>query len=125
MIKTYYLKLAGALGVLLAPLTAIAAPPQILITIPPKLPFDPCWIGVMCVNLNPVVQNMNDAMFIAAGFIAVCIFVIGAFMMVISADNDENLQRGKRAMKGAVIGMALITGSYGVFRAVTAILYGI
>ena len=44
--------------------------------------------------------------------------VPGAFMMVISGGHDTMLQNAKKAMKGSLIGFALITGSYGIYRTV-------
>ena len=70
--------------------------------------------------MDPVtlVANMNDSFFFAAGIIALTIFLAGAFMMVISGGHDTMLQNAKKAMKGSLIGFALITGSYGIYRTV-------
>ena len=60
---------------------------------------------------------------IAAGMIAVAIFVVGAFLMTISAGNDTLLQAAKRALKGSLIGIAIVTGSYGIYRTVQFLLF--
>lgn len=83
-----------------------------------------CWSGIACMNPATLFANMNNAFFAAAGAIAVAIFLAGAFMMVISAGQDTILQAGKRAMKGSLIGIALVTGSYGIYRTVIYWLYG-
>lgn len=85
--------------------------------------MDPCWAGVSCIDPVTLFVNMNDALFFAGGLIAVTIFLVGAFMMVISAGQDTLLQAGKRAMKGSLIGLALIAGSYGIYRTVVWWLY--
>jgi hypothetical protein len=116
---------AALLGLLL-PVLANAGDPAISISTPPQIFLDPCWggvSGVLCRSMAEVGRSLNDAFFLAAASIALAVFVIGAFLMVISAGNDENLQRAKRAMKGSMIGLALITGSYGIYRTMVAILY--
>jgi len=85
--------------------------------------MNPCWAGVACINPATLFVKFNDAFFFAGGLIALTIFLVGAFMMVISAGQDTMLQAGKRAMKGSLIGLALIAGSYGIYRTVVWWLY--
>lgn len=85
--------------------------------------MNPCWAGVFCDGPATLFVNFNNAFFFAGGLIAVTIFLVGAFMMVISAGQDTMLQAGKRAMKGSLIGLALIAGSYGIYRTVVWWLY--
>ena len=100
---------------LLAPLAQAASSPG--------FQMNPCWAGIACTRPGPLFQQMNNAFFAAAGMIALSIFLVGAFMMVISAGQDTLLQSGKRAMKGSLIGIALVTGSYGIYRTVVYWLY--
>lgn len=85
--------------------------------------MNPCWVGVACIGPASLLTNMNNALFFASGLIALTIFLAGAFIMVISAGQDTLLQAGKRAMKGSLIGMAIIAGSYGIYRTVVWWLY--
>lgn len=105
----------GALLGLLAPIAEAASSPG--------FKLNACWAGIACVKPGPLFQQMNNAFFAAAGMIALSIFLVGAFMMTISAGHDPLLQSGKRAMKGSLIGIALVTGSYGIYRTVVFWLY--
>lgn len=82
-----------------------------------------CWSGIACLNPGEVFVNMNDAFFYIAGLIAMTIFLVGAFRMVISAGSDSELQAAKAMMKGALIGIALVSGSFGIYRTVVFWLY--
>ncbi len=82
-----------------------------------------CWAGIACIDPGTIFSRLNDLFFYSAGAIALSIFLIGAFMMVISGGQDTLLQSGKRAMKGSLIGLALVAGSYGIYRTVVAWLY--
>ena len=77
-----------------------------------------CWSGIACLNPGELFVNMNDSFFYISGLIALAIFLLGAFRMVISAGNDSSLQEAKGLMKGALIGIALIAGSFGIYRTV-------
>ena len=89
----------------------------------PGFQLNACWAGIACVKPGPLFTQMNDAFFAVAGMIAISIFLVGAFMMVISAGQDTLLQSGKRAMKGSLIGIAIVTGAYGIYRTVVFWLY--
>lgn len=89
----------------------------------PGFKFNACWAGIACIKPGILFTQINDAFFAIAGMIALSIFLVGAFMMVISAGQDTLLQSGKRAMKGSLIGIALVTGSYGIYRTVVFWLY--
>ena len=85
--------------------------------------IDVCWGGIPCIAPLPLFARLHDVFFLAAGAIAVTIFLVGAFMMVISTGNDSILQNAKRAMKGSLIGAALVAGSYALYRIVIFLLY--
>lgn len=106
IIRTSAKALAILLG-LLAPLGTASA-----------FQLNACWAGFACIDGATLFRNANDAFFFAAGIIALTIFLIGAFMMVIGGVNETILQNAKKAMKGSLIGLALITGSYGIYRTV-------
>ena len=105
----------GILFGLIAPLAQAASSPG--------FKLNACWAGIACVKPGPLFTQMNDVFFAVAGMIALSIFLVGAFMMVISAGQDTLLQSGKRAMKGSLIGIAIVTGAYGIYRTVVFWLY--
>ena len=90
---------------------------------PQQFYFSGCWGGLPCLTTENFTRSFNDAFFLASGAIALSIFVVGAFLMVISAGNDTLLQAAKRAMKGSLIGLALIVGSYGIYRTIVFLVY--
>ena len=106
-------------------ITAVLAadPPSVDIPPPQQFWFSGCFGSLPCMTAENFTKSFNDAFFLAAGAIALSIFVVGAFLMVISAGNDTLLQAAKRAMKGSLIGIALVAGSYGLYRTIVAILY--
>jgi hypothetical protein len=82
-----------------------------------------CWAGIACIDFNTLGLKFNDAFFLAAASISLMVFIIGAFMMTISTGNDTLLQNARRAMKGSLIGIALVVGSYGLWRTIVFLLY--
>jgi hypothetical protein len=82
-----------------------------------------CWPGVACMTNVQVLGNVINALFVSASAVCVSIFILGAGFMVFSAGNDTPLQRGKGMMTGSLIGLAIIVGSYAIFRTVVFFLY--
>ena len=82
-----------------------------------------CWPGVACMDSAAVLGNIISALFVSAVFVCVAIFILGAGFMVFSAGNDTPLQKGKGMMTGSLIGLAIIVGSYAIFRTVVFFLY--
>jgi len=104
--------LAGGIAGLLAPLGKAFA-----------FQLNTCWSGIACMDPGTLFVNMNDSFFFIAGLIAMSIFLVGTFRMVISAGNDSELQAAKGMMKGSLIGIAIVSGSYGMYRTVVFWLY--
>ncbi len=67
----------------------------------------------------------NIVGFLASTAVLVCtaLFLIGAYLMVFRAYDSNKLDEGKAIMKGALIGLAVILGSYGILRTVLSVLY--
>lgn len=59
-----------------------------------------------------LIAGLVTVMLSGALVIATTVFLVGAFMMVASAGEEEALTRGKRIMKGAAIGYAIIIGAW-------------
>jgi hypothetical protein len=104
-------------------LIAPTLPPPPVPPPPQQFALDVCWGGIACMDSLTLTVKFNDAFFLAASLIALAVFLIGAFLMVISAGQDTLLQPAKRAMKGSLIGLAIIVGSYGIYRTVVFLLY--
>lgn len=80
---------------------------------------------VIGTNLNPTQILANIARFLMAMGVFVCItvFMLGAFYMVFSRGKEDLLQKGKDLMIGAVVGLAVILGAYGIIRTFFYVLY--
>ena len=70
-----------------------------------------------------LVANLTG--FVAASAFGVCtlVFLIGASLLVISAGDQTKVDNGKKMMVGALIGLAIIMGSYGILRTILYFLY--
>jgi len=92
---------------------------------PPATAFfmDVCWGGFACLTNAQVTVNLINAAFVSISFLAVTIFLVGALLWVLSAGNDTLIQRGKGMMELSLIGLALVVGSYGIYRTIVFILY--
>ena len=104
--------LAGGIATFIAPLNKVYA-----------FQLNTCWSGIACMDPGTLFVNMNNSFFFIAGLIAMSIFLVGTFRMVISAGNDSELQAAKGMMKGALIGIAIVSGSYGIYRTIVFWLY--
>ena len=85
--------------------------------------FDTCWGGMLCLPFSVIGTSLTNAFFYFASFIVLSLFVIGAALTVISAGNDTLLQKGKNMMISSLIGLAIIVGSFAIWRTVVSILY--
>lgn len=59
-----------------------------------------------------VMNGIVDLLLLWSGVIASGLFLIGAVIMVASGGDDEYLSTGKRIMKAALIGFALVLSSW-------------
>jgi hypothetical protein len=59
-----------------------------------------------------------------SGVITILFLIIGGFMYVTSAGNEEQSEKGKKILVNAVIGLVVITMSYAIVRIVGATLAG-
>jgi hypothetical protein len=67
-------------------------------------------------TFNVIVGNFVK--FLAMASLSVCgaVFMIGTLFVVISRGKEDQLQKGKDLMVGALIGLGVIGGSYGILR---------
>ncbi len=59
-----------------------------------------------------------------SGVIATGLFLLGAILMIGSAGNDQYLSAGKRIMKSAIIGFALVLASWMILSTVVYFIAG-
>ena len=85
--------------VLLAPVTTLAAGQVIVDT------------GVVT-SIPRIMDGALSLMLLWSSMVATAIFLAGATLMVGSGGNDEYLSAGKKLMKAAVIGYAIILSSW-------------
>lgn len=62
--------------------------------------------------------------FLATSSLALCtlMFLIGAFLFVVSHGNESTIQRGKQLMVNAILGLMIILGAYAILRTVLYVL---
>ena len=67
----------------------------------------------------------NLIRFLAVVSIPVCtaLFMLGAYLMVLSRGKEDQMKRGKDLMIGSLEGLAIILGSYGILRAFLYLVY--
>lgn len=83
----------------------------------------PIVIGMPSLTPQAVLENVVQFLLGAGGFVCITVFMLGAFYMVFSRGKEDLLQKGKDLMIGAVVGLAVILGSYGIIRTFFYVLY--
>ena len=86
--------------------------------------MNPCFYGDFgCIDFNRLGLNLTNALFSASALVCTAIFIVGAAFVVFSAGNDTPLQKGRGMMTGSAIGLAIVVGSYAIYRTVVFLLY--
>lgn len=75
-------------------------------------------------SVPQVIAGLVDFLLLWSGVIASGLFLIGAVLMVGSGGEDEYLSAGKRIMKAALIGFALVLSSWMILSTVVYFLVG-
>lgn len=92
----------------------------------------PTAVNCICVSgnlpgtqISPLQLLGQIAVFavVSAAIICTCIFIIGAFFLVASHGKDDLVQKGKDFMTGALIGLVVVLGSYGLLRTMLYAIY--
>ena len=74
-----------------------------------------CAIKGTCDNINDLLQllvNFGTLIFGIVGSLALLMFVIGGFIMILSFGNPERYKKGMGVVVAAVIGLIIIFGAY-------------
>lgn len=75
------------------------------------------------ISFAQAIANLTN--FVAVSSMGVCtlLFVVGAAMLTMSRGDQTKVDNGKKMMISALIGLALVMGSYGIIRTVLYFLY--
>ncbi|MEQ1849886.1 MAG: hypothetical protein ABL890_04850 [Candidatus Peribacteraceae bacterium] len=69
-----------------------------------------------------ILTGIVDVLLLWSGVVTTAVFLIGALMMVASGGSDTYLSAGKKIMKAAAIGLAIILGSWMILSTVVFII---
>ncbi len=75
---------------------------------------------------TPFLQVMaNIYLFMAVSAVGVCtlLFLIGAAQLTVSRGDQTKVDNGKKLMISALVGLAIVLGSYGIMRTILYFLY--
>lgn len=75
-------------------------------------------------NPDSIIANVIRVVLGVTGAISLVIIIYGGFMMMISAGNQERVDKGRKALMWAVIGLMVVFGSYGISTAIFSALSG-
>lgn len=67
-------------------------------------------------SFGAIASNLIGFLAVASGAICLAVFMVGTLFVVISRGKEDQLQKGKDLMVGALIGLAVILGSYAIIR---------
>lgn len=80
-----------------------------------KGPMVECAFSGTCRNVNDVVKtavNWGEKIFAFVGSLAFVMFVIGGFMIIISAGNADKVKKGRDVLVAAVVGLVISFSAY-------------
>ncbi len=97
----------------LAPLNGICLPPPT------------CTGGISCTtSLTDLIFKVIAALLAFAGVVSVLILIVGGFWYITSAGNEEQAEKGKKAIINAIIGLAVVILAYAIVAVLGSLLNG-
>ena len=69
-------------------------------------------------TLPYLIVNVIQLMLLFAGIIAVLFIIVGGFWYITSAGNEEQSEKGRKALTNAIIGIIIIVMSYAIISVV-------
>ena len=143
IIQTYFVGIVFALGIA-APLTAIAAPqPVFAADCEPRFLGIPPWFRGMtqeidgkCSIISPeagengegvsnfiwkIVLNIIEIVLVLVGYIAFFLILFGGFQFMTGGSNPGQIEKARKTILNAVIGLAIALGAIGI----TNLIFGI
>ncbi|MEK7591060.1 MAG: hypothetical protein AAB489_02525 [Patescibacteria group bacterium] len=112
MLRNLFLRIFPLLGLALAPIRASALAVRTLTV--------DLGSGL---SLLGVVGNVVEMLALTAIIFTTVLFLIGAFMMILSRGKDDQLSKGKDLMIQSLIGLAVVGGAYALIRTLFWLIY--
>ncbi len=75
------------------------------------------------IGFTQALGNLMGFLVTTMSGLAVCLFLVGALLMVASRGQEDQMKRGKDIMIGSLIGLAVVLGSYAIYRTVLYLIY--
>ena len=75
------------------------------------------------ISFPELIGNAVEALALISILFTTVLFLIGAFMMVISRGKEDQVSKGKDLMIQSLIGMAVVGGAYGLIRTIFWLIY--
>ncbi len=75
------------------------------------------------ITVEQALANITGFLAFSIVGISIILFLTGSFMMVISHGQTDLLDKGKKTMKTALIGLSIVLGSYAILRTVLFLVY--
>jgi hypothetical protein len=73
-------------------------------------------------DVETILTGIVDVLLLWAGVVTTAVFLLGALLMVASGGSDTYLSAGKKIMKAAAIGLAIILGSWMILSTIVYII---
>jgi len=80
-------------------------------------------LGYGGLTVQDLIRNVTATFVGTAYAVCVCVFIIGAFFLIISTEDEQRKGLGKSMMIGAVIGAIIIAGAQGIMNTTLYFLY--
>ncbi len=70
-----------------------------------------------------IAANATRTLVAAIVLLCITLFLLGAFVMVLSRGKEDQLQKGKDLMIWSLVGMAVVIGSYAIIRTLYSVFF--
>lgn len=68
--------------------------------------------GTVGITIPHIMGRIVDLLLYWSGFVSITLFIVGGLLMIGSGGSDTFLSTGKKIMKGSLIGLAIVLGSW-------------
>lgn len=80
----------------------------------------PGWKG----TFGQLMSNLINYLVLLMMFVAVILFLIGAFYLTLSHGKEDQVKKGRDLMKHSLMGLGVVVGSYAIVRTFLSVVYG-
>lgn len=74
-------------------------------------------------TLSQIFYNIADTLLKTIGGVATALFIVGAFLYIVSLEKEERKNQGKEFMIGSLIGIGIVVGAKGILNTVMYFLF--